>query len=156
MSSAPHSFRDTMSRFATGVVVVTGLADGVPVGFTCQSFVPLSLEPALVSFAAGSAGKTWATMRDLDELAISVLAADQQALGAQFAVSGADKFAGVEVVPAPNGAPLLVGALAHIAGRVVERTVQGDHEVVVVEVGHLESFEGEPLLYFRSAFRTLA
>ena len=156
MSSAPHSFRDTMSRFATGLVVVTGVVEDQPVGFICQSFVSLSLEPALVSFAAASSGKTWATMRGIDELAISVLAADQQAVGAQFAVSGADKFAGVDTVAAPNGAPLLTGALAHIAGRVVERSVQGDHEVVVVAVSHLESFDGKPLLYFRSAYRTLA
>ena len=155
MSSVEHSFRDTMSRFATGVVVVTGLSAGQPVGFTCQSFVALSLEPPLVSFAAGSSGKTWAQMSDIDELAISVLASGQQHLGAQFAVSGADKFAGVDVVAAPNGAPLIVGALAHISGRVIERIVQGDHEVVIVAVSHLESFDGEPLLYFRSAFRSL-
>jgi flavin reductase (DIM6/NTAB) family NADH-FMN oxidoreductase RutF len=145
-----------MGRFATGVVVVTGITPGgESLGFTCQSFVPLSIEPMLVSFAAGSAGKTWARMRELDQLAISVLSDTQQEVAAQFAVSGADKYAGVDWVPASNGAPLLTGALAHISGRVVERIEQGDHVVVVLSVEQLEGFDGEPLLYFRSEFRHL-
>ena len=40
-------FRSVMARFATGVTVVTADVDGEPVGFTCQSFASLSLEPPL-------------------------------------------------------------------------------------------------------------
>ena len=35
-------FREVLGHFATGITVVTALEDGVPVGFTCQSFATLS------------------------------------------------------------------------------------------------------------------
>ena len=52
-------FRDVLGRFATGVTVVTGYADGEPVGFACQSFASVSLEPPLVLFCADHRGRAW-------------------------------------------------------------------------------------------------
>ena len=45
------SFRDVLGHFASGVVVVTAAGPRGPLGFTCQSFASLSLEPPLVSFS---------------------------------------------------------------------------------------------------------
>ena len=44
-----EEFRDLIGRFATGITIVTALEEGVPVGFTCQSFAALSLDPPMVS-----------------------------------------------------------------------------------------------------------
>ena len=44
-------FKDAMSRFATGVSIVSGIDEGQPVGFTCQSFVSLSIDPPYVAVA---------------------------------------------------------------------------------------------------------
>ncbi|MGZ4455802.1 MAG: flavin reductase family protein, partial [Nocardioides sp.] len=43
-------FRDVLSRFASGVTVVTTTSAGEPVGMTCQSFSSVSLDPPLVLF----------------------------------------------------------------------------------------------------------
>ena len=43
------AFKTAVGEFATGVAVVTGAKDDVPYGFTVQTFVSLSLKPALVS-----------------------------------------------------------------------------------------------------------
>jgi 3-hydroxy-9,10-secoandrosta-1,3,5(10)-triene-9,17-dione monooxygenase reductase component len=42
-------FREVLGHFATGVTIVTALEDGVPVGFSCQSFAALSLDPPMVT-----------------------------------------------------------------------------------------------------------
>ena len=42
-------FRHKPGHFATGVVILTSLHDGEPVGMTAQSFTSVSLEPLLVS-----------------------------------------------------------------------------------------------------------
>ena len=34
-----------MSRFTSGVTIVAGMEDGQPVGFSCQSFISLSIDP---------------------------------------------------------------------------------------------------------------
>ncbi len=44
-------FREVLGHFATGITIVTALEDGVPVGFSCQSFAALSLDPPMVILA---------------------------------------------------------------------------------------------------------
>jgi flavin reductase (DIM6/NTAB) family NADH-FMN oxidoreductase RutF len=42
--------RDVLGHFVSGVVVVTSNGPDGPVGFTCQSFASLSLDPPLLTF----------------------------------------------------------------------------------------------------------
>jgi flavin reductase (DIM6/NTAB) family NADH-FMN oxidoreductase RutF len=42
----PAQMRDVLGHFASGVVVVTAAGPAGPLGFTCQSFASLSLDPA--------------------------------------------------------------------------------------------------------------
>ena len=44
-------FREVLGHFATGVTIVTALEEGAPVGFSCQSFAALSLDPPMVVLA---------------------------------------------------------------------------------------------------------
>ena len=56
-------FREVLGHFATGITVVTALEEGEPVGFTCQSFAALSLDPPMVILAprgARRAGRGYA------------------------------------------------------------------------------------------------
>ena len=46
--------REVLGHFVTGIVVITAAGPAGPLGFTCQSFASLSLDPPLVSFAAGA------------------------------------------------------------------------------------------------------
>jgi len=49
-------FRRALGRFASGVTVITGTDAGEPIGFACQSFAAVSLEPPLVLFCADHRG----------------------------------------------------------------------------------------------------
>jgi len=149
------SYRDVLGRFATGVVVVTTVDGEGPIGVTCQSFVALSLDPPLVSFAMTSTGASWTRMKGSSHFAISVLAADQAELATQFATSGIDKFAGVAMSHSALDDPLIDGALAHVEVEVVDVATYGDHDLVVARVVNLGAFEGEPVLFFRGSFRHL-
>lgn len=55
----PPSFRDVLGHFASGVTVVTGTGEDGPVGFTCQSFSSLSLEPPQIIILPGRSSTTW-------------------------------------------------------------------------------------------------
>lgn len=145
-------FKEVLGRFVTGVVVVAASSLDGPVGFTCQTFGSLSLEPMLVSFAATAAGASWTRVRSSSTLGLSILASDQESLARVFAQSGADKFAGVTWTPGPGGSPLLYGALAHLEGQIVDVTRHGDHDIVVVAVTYAHNHAGEPLVYYRGGF----
>jgi len=154
---AVGEFRRVLGHFASGVTVVTALdADG-PAGFACQSFASLSLEPPLIVFMVGRTSTTWPRIARAGTFCVNVLAADQSALCRGFAVSGADKFAGVAYAPAPaTGSPRLEGVAAWIDCTVQAVHTGGDHLIVVGRVEALDADEdGVPLLFHRGRFGRL-
>ncbi|MFJ9726211.1 flavin reductase family protein [Streptomyces sp. NPDC101209] len=155
----PARFRRVLGSFATGVTVVTappGPGEDTPAGFACQSFSSLSLDPPLVAFMVGRTSTTWPRIARAGVFCVNVLSAGQDELCRSFAVSGADKFAGVAHDPAPvSGSPRLTGALAWIDCTVHAVHTGGDHLIVVGRVEALGTGdeEGEPLLFHRGRFR---
>jgi len=145
-------FKEVLGHFVTGVAVVTAATPDGPVGFTCQTFGALSLDPTLISFSAVSASHSWPKARDVGVVGVNILSNDQESIARVFGKPGPDKFAGVEWSPAPSGAPLIDGALAHLEGRIEFVTTQGDHDIVVVSVAYARSNQGAPLIFYRGGF----
>ena len=67
-------FRATLGHFASGVVVVTGMHREGPVGFTCQSFFSLSLDPPLVALAPGKSSTSWPRVAEAGTFCANILA----------------------------------------------------------------------------------
>ncbi|MEU6366294.1 flavin reductase family protein [Streptomyces sp. NPDC046931] len=155
----PGEFRRVLGHFATGVTVITAPdADGGtgPAGFACQSFSSLSLDPPLVVFLVGRTSRTWPRIARAGVFCVNVLGADQGELCRGFAVSGGDKFAGVDHEPAPfSGSPRLAGATAWIDCAIHAVHTGGDHLIVVGRVEALGTGEGStdaPLLFHKGRF----
>ena len=147
-------YRQVLGHFATGVTIITAVADSVPAGFTAQSFTSLSLDPPLVAFFPARTSTSYPAIREAGGFCVNVLAADQQELCSTFAARGADRFSGTSWTPAPiTGSPILDGTLAWIDCTLEAEHDGGDHFIVVglvVDLGHVE--EGIPLLFFRGGF----
>ncbi len=153
----PGAFRRALGHFATGITVVTAMEGGEPVGFTCQSFFSLSLEPPLIALAPGKSSTSWPRIAQTGAFGVNILSIGQEELARAFAVSGGDKFGGCAWRKGPvTGAPLLHGTLAWLECALEAIYDAGDHELVVGRVLALEVGEGEPLVYFKSTFRTLS
>ncbi|UNO44056.1 flavin reductase family protein [Streptomyces sp. MST-110588] len=179
----PAVFRAVLGHFASGVTVITapGLPAPIcapahapaqmerraperapepmsgPAGFACQSFASLSLDPPLVVFAVARTSTTWPRIARAGVFCVNVLGADQEALCRGFAVSGADKFAGVVHTPAPvTGSPRLAGVPAWIDCVIQAVHTGGDHLLVVGRVAALGTDEAAaasgPLLFHRGTF----
>ncbi|MFC1433333.1 flavin reductase family protein [Streptacidiphilus sp. N1-3] len=158
----PLLLRAVLGHFCTGVTVITALAeDGSPVGFACQSFSSLSLEPPLVSFNVARTSASWPRIAHAGSFCVSVLAADQGGLCRTFAVSsasGADKFAEVDWTPSPGtGSPRIGGALAWIDCTIHAVHTGGDHLIVLGRICDLavQRADTGPLLFYRGAFGEL-
>ncbi|GJF30563.1 monooxygenase [Kitasatospora sp. NE20-6] len=149
-------FRHALGHFATGLTIVTALSGDGPVGFTCQSFTSLSLDPPMIALAPGKASRSWPRIREAGAFCVNVLDAGQQDLCTAFATSGGDKFAAAPWSPGRNGAPRLAGSLAHVECRLVTAHDAGDHELVIGAVEDIEVHDGEPLLFYRGAFAGLS
>jgi 3-hydroxy-9,10-secoandrosta-1,3,5(10)-triene-9,17-dione monooxygenase reductase component len=149
----PQRFRQVLGHFATGVTVITGMHERRPIGFACQAFAALSLEPPLVLFCPAKTSGTWPRIARVGQLGVNVLASSQRDLARKFGISAADKFAGVPWTAAANGAPILDGALTW-AGCTVESVHEsGDHFIVIARVTELgDCVPGDPLLFYRGRF----
>ena len=149
----PEAMRDTLGAFASGVVVVTAQGPDGPIGFTCQSFSSLSLDPPLVSFSPSRGSSTWPRIREVRQFCVNVLAADHEHHSAGFARSGTDKFAGVSWTPAPSGAPVLEGVGAWVDCTLWNEYDGGDHTIVAARVEALGADPQRlPLLFYRGGY----
>jgi 3-hydroxy-9,10-secoandrosta-1,3,5(10)-triene-9,17-dione monooxygenase reductase component len=149
-------FREVLGHFASGVTVVTAVEDRVPVGFTCQSFTSLSLDPPLVAVAPAKSSTSWPRIAKAGAFAVNILSDGQEFLCRKFAKSGGDKFADVSWHLGAAGTPIIDGALGWIECELGIIHDAGDHELVTGRVLHLGVGEGGPLLFYRGCFGRFA
>jgi flavin reductase (DIM6/NTAB) family NADH-FMN oxidoreductase RutF len=145
-------FRDAISRFATGVTIVTTRVDSHDHGTTASAVSSLSLDPPMLLICLNKSSVTQSAIHEAGFFAVNVLGDEQADLAHQFARKGDEKFAGVDLTRQETGAPLLTEALAYFECRVVELATGGTHTVFLAEVVHAAAREGTPLTYFRGRF----
>ncbi|MFF3494529.1 flavin reductase family protein [Streptomyces sp. NPDC002795] len=150
----PARMRQTLGAFATGVTVITGTGPGgAPVGFACQSFASVSLDPPLVLFCADHRGRAWPLIRESGRFTVNVLADGQSDVCARFGSSRGRKYEGLEWEVSRWGTPSLPGALTRVHAEVHDVRAAGDHDVVIGRVLGLDPVgEGLPMLFFRGGF----
>jgi len=150
-------FRQACGLFATGIAVATVIGrDGKPHGLTINSFTSVSLAPPLVLVCIGHKAASHGPFSSAESFAVNVLAADQQELSARFASSHPNRFEGVDWFTGAVGAPVLAGALAVLECEMREKIEAGDHTIFLGQVMRAAMQEGDALLYFRGAYRSLA
>jgi flavin reductase (DIM6/NTAB) family NADH-FMN oxidoreductase RutF len=149
-----------MGRFPAGVAVVTVALRGQRVGLTVASLVSLSLEPPLVGFAIRNDAALHELLRDAGRLAVSMLAAGQEAVAQHFA-RGVPPIALWTGIPlrdgAPEDPPELEGGIGWLRCAIRAEHETGDHTFFVAEVEEAELASGdrEPLVFHRQSFASL-
>ena len=92
----PRTFRSVLGQFCTGITVITTLHDDVPVGFACQSFAALSLDPPLVLFCPTKMSRSWAAIEASGSFCVNILHENQKDVSGRFGSREPDKFAGIK------------------------------------------------------------
>ena len=151
------SFRDALSRFATGVAFVTAAPAGEPLGLIVNSFSSVSLEPPLISICPSRTSHTWARMRRAGRFAVNVLGSEHEGFVARATDPNADRFAGLSWESRGGGAPVLADALASLECEIVSEYPAGDHWIVVARVERLHvGPRDDPLIFFGGDFARLS
>ncbi len=158
MSVDAEQFKAAMSRWATGVTIVTARAGDEIHGMTVSDFCGVSLEPPLVAVCADKSSNTHRVIQEGRVFAANVLAAGQEALSNRFASKKDEfrRFEGLRCGTAVTGAPLIPGALESLDCRVVAAHDAGDHVIYVGRVEAVVRGEGAPLLHYSGAYHALA
>ncbi len=156
----PKGFRDVMSHFASGVTVVTTTCDGVPHGLTVSAFSSASLHPPRVIICLGNDTDSKPLIDRSGSFAVHILGRDHIELGPRFAklIPGVDDpFIGMQFRTEVTGSPILNECIAWLDCRVENAVPIGDHTIYVgdVQAAGSASDSGEPVLYYRRAWRVL-
>jgi len=155
----PLRFREALGHYASGITVITARLEGEPIGFTCQSFHAVSMDPPLVSFNVMQSSGSYPKIRQAGRFAVNILSDEQKAISNQFARRGTDKWRDVEWQTSPLGSPVLTGSLHWLDCEIYAEHVAGDHLIVIGEVRALNLQEAagmQPLLYFKGQYRSMA
>ena len=146
-------FRHALGCFATGVTVVTAVAeDGTPVGLTVNSFNSLSLDPPLVLWSLGTGSPLLGAFERASHFAVNILAEDQTELSQRFALRAVDKFSDLKLRPGLGGAPLLPDCVAWLECRTRSHQRHGDHVLFIGEVDRIAATAKKPLLYLHGHY----
>jgi flavin reductase (DIM6/NTAB) family NADH-FMN oxidoreductase RutF len=149
--------RRIMSRFATGVTLVTTRFDGDQIwGMTANSFTSLSLDPPLVLITVDQRNAMCGYIQRGQCFAVNILTTHQEAISRQFATRGPKDFSGLALTTAETGAPILRDALAYLDCRIEQAVRGGDHEIFIGKVVAGGSGEGQPLLFYHGRYTRLA
>jgi flavin reductase (DIM6/NTAB) family NADH-FMN oxidoreductase RutF len=150
MTIDPDSFRSVLGRFASGITVVTTRdSDQRDLGMTVSAFCSVSLRPPLVQVCVDHEASLHAALLQNQRYAVSILAADQEALSRRFSTADSTRrFDGIGYRRGESGMVLLDDALAHLECRIVASHTAGDHTLFVGEVLAAErGRSAPPLLY---------
>jgi flavin reductase (DIM6/NTAB) family NADH-FMN oxidoreductase RutF len=156
MPISSEEFRSALSRFASGVTVVTTRDDnGKFSGLTVSAFCSVSLEPPMVLVCIEKSAAGSAAISATGAFAVNFLNHEQQDLSDHFASPIEDRLRGNDYSIGELGLPLLSNCICNIECEVKQEYDGGDHTIFVGQVESSTVAEGDPLLYFRSGYRSL-
>ena len=148
------AFREVMSSFPSGVVIVTAFGhDGAPRGLTVNAFCAVSLEPPLALACIDKLSNTLPAVRHTGGFTANILAAGREPLARRMATKSQSKFDLIEWrrSDAGGGGPVLERDIAAYAVCTLQEAIEaGDHWVLigqVVEGGRVPDVT--PLVYGR-------
>jgi flavin reductase (DIM6/NTAB) family NADH-FMN oxidoreductase RutF len=150
------SLREAFGHFPTGVIAIAAEVEGVRVGLAASTFVPVSLDPPLVSFCVQNTSETWPKLKDLPALGISVLGESHDAAAKTLAAKTGDRFAGLETESRSSGAVFVHGTSVWLESAIEQLIPAGDHTIVILKVSELTVHDDvAPIVFHRSTFRRL-
>jgi flavin reductase (DIM6/NTAB) family NADH-FMN oxidoreductase RutF len=150
-----RALRDAFGCFATGVTVVTTLADdGRFVGFTVNAFSSVSLDPPLALVCVDRKASSLPVLEAAGKFSVNVLHSDQEDMARRFTVKSADRFAGLECETWDQGVPILPGCMANFELETDQIIDAGDHRIFIGKILKVRFDPAhEPLVYLQGQFR---
>jgi|HubBroStandDraft_3_1064219.scaffolds.fasta_scaffold140286_2 flavin reductase (DIM6/NTAB) family NADH-FMN oxidoreductase RutF len=145
----PDEFRKAVSRFATGITVITCEDDTGIRGMTCNSFTSISLNPATVLVSLKS-GKTHRAIRATGRFGVSILKDEHQSYSAYY--SGRANAEEPPEIAVRGTTPTLRECLAWFECQVIQTVDIHDHTLFVGVVERCGTIDGAPLMFFESRY----
>lgn len=142
------TYRDAMSRLASGVAVITSSdTTGRPHGLTVSSLASHSIAPPTLLASIHLDSRTFAALATTGAFVAHLLAADQREVAEIFATPGSQRRFDAVGWRREAGLPLLDGTIATMRCELAACYPHGDHGIVLGTVHEVTVADGAPLVY---------
>ena len=150
---AVEKLREAFGSFTTGVTIVTTLqSDGIPRGFTANSFSSVSLDPPLLLVCLSKTALSYNIFTNSKYFAINVLSQKQKHISALFSTQSKEKFNSTNWEYGYNEMPLLTESLSTFVCSKEKLVDAGDHSILIGRIDDFSMNEGKPLLYYKGQY----
>ena len=147
--SKSSKLRKAFGSFATGVTVVTTRQNnGIPRGFTANSFTSVSLDPPLLLVCISKNAQSFSTFRDSKYFAVNILSENQRSTAGLFSSQSPEKFKITKWKKGYKDLPILDSALSYFSCEKTNFQEAGDHAIIIGSIKDFGRRECKPLGYF--------
>lgn len=159
MAVSGDEFKKALQLWASGIAVVTTKSEKFGIqGMTVTAFSSVSINPPQILVCINQSADTGEGIKESKRFSVNILKTGQEEISNQFAggSSQQQRFENTEWEAGISGTPLLSQSLMSLDCEVVDTIHSGTHFIIIGGVQSAVCRSGEPLLYYRSAYRKLA
>jgi len=147
-----QQFREAMSKFATGITIVTSEFDVKIQAMTANAFMSVSLEPQLITISLDSKTNFYRNAEKIKRFGVSILREEQQEISMIFAKQIDKEYTDFSTL---DNLPVINNALTTLACTVVNTVEAGDHLLLIAEVDDIIVDDGNPLIFYDSRYNRI-
>lgn len=145
-------YKRTLSKYTTGVTVVSINKNNIYVGKTVNSFAALSLNPPLVLFSLDKKSSSLNDFKKSSLIGINILSKNQKNLANYFAIKK-PLWNNTSYILSKKKVPLIKDCVANIECKKVKLINQGDHYIFICKINEVKiNNKKKPLIYLNSKY----
>jgi len=145
-------FKEAISKYATGIAIITININEKFIGKTVNSFTSLSLNPPLVLFSLDKKSSSLKNYKESPNLGINILARNQKDISDYFS-KRKPIWTNTKYFLSKNNIPMIKECVVNIDCKKIKTISQGDHIIFICKVNEiLINNIDKPLIYFNSLY----
>jgi len=145
-------FKLALSKFATGLTIISINTGKEFIGKTVNSFASLSLNPPLVLFSLDKKSTSLQLYKKANYIGINILSNKQKDLCEYFA-KNKPKWGNVKHFLTENNIPMIKNSVTNIDCEKIKIINQGDHLIFICKVNKIKINKNKkPLIYLNSKY----
>ena len=146
-------FKKSLSKFTTGVTIITINKDKVMLGKTVNSFAALSLKPPLVLFSLDKKSSSIEKYLKSKNIGINLLSNKQKNISSYFSLKNSSWNNTKYIVTKKNSIPMIKDCVANFHCKKYKVIKAGDHFLFICKILEIQiNNKKKPLIYFNSKY----
>ena len=147
-----ENFKNTLSKFATGITIVATQNNSILYGKTINSFSSLSLSPPLILFSLDKKSSKLNIFKKSERITINILSNKQKLLSNNFAKKNPD-WKDIDYYSIKNGNPIIENCVSNLDCKIIDKIKKGDHIIFICKVSKvMNNLNLKPLIYYNSKY----